>query len=241
MHTNFLPRTLRLAAATVSLVVCTPAHAILSNSFDFGVSKMIPDGTSVGIADTRSIATEIVSITALTVSIETSGGFNGDLYAYHSNGTDLAVLLNRSGRSASDPFGYADEGYQETFDDSAANGDIHLYQETIDPMFGPITGTWQPSARDIDPGLALDTTPRTATLSSFIGTNPNGNWTLYFADIESGGIATWDSWSMEITGVIPEPSMHWLPSFAILFRLVSDRSGRKHARHGAIPRLHSHN
>lgn len=227
MHPPF--RALRLAAA-IALAAGPQLHAaIISEEYPFNVNQTIPDGSPVGIADTRYITTDIISITDITVSIEVLGGFNGDLYAYLSNGSDIAILLNRSGRTADNPPGYADEGYSVTFSDAALNGDIHLYQDTLDPMFSPITGTWQPSARDIDPALSLDTISRTAFLSTFQGTNPNGNWTLYFADIESGGVATFESWSLQITGVIPEPSSALLSllSGSLLLLLLLFRRSRR--------------
>ena len=40
--------------------------------------------------------------------------------------------------------------------------------------------------------------------TQFGGDNPEGTWTLFFADLSSGGNATLDSWSLAITAV-PEP------------------------------------
>ena len=35
--------------------------------------------------------------------------------------------------------------------------------------------------------------------------NPNGSWTLFVADLVSGDAATLNSWSLTITGEVPEP------------------------------------
>jgi subtilisin-like proprotein convertase family protein len=200
------------AIVFTSCVWClSPAKAVISISEQFFVNQAIPDGSYIGLTDTQLVSTDIIAINEITVSIDILDGFNGDLYAYLSFDGDFAVLLNRSGRTLTNPFGYADEGYNVTFDDAAPNGDIHLYQFTLDPAFSPLTGTWQPSGRDIDPDDAFDTTPRTAWLSSFHGLDPNGNWSLFIADMETGGAATLESWTINITGVIPEPS-----AFALL-------------------------
>jgi hypothetical protein len=43
-------------------------------------------------------------------------------------------------------------------------------------------------------------------LDSFNGLDPNGSWTLYIADVASGGgFGTLRSWGLEITA-IPEPT-----------------------------------
>ena len=135
----------------------------------------------------------------------------------HSSG--FSVLLNRPGRSTGNPFGYADSGFTVTLDDAAANGDIHDYQNVTVPGAGsPLTGTWQPDARNVDPADAMDTTSRTAYLSSFDGLDANGDWTLFLADIEYGAASTLDSWSLEVTGleVIPEPTNVALAIFGSL-------------------------
>jgi subtilisin-like proprotein convertase family protein len=51
----------------------------------------------------------------------------------------------------------------------------------------------------------LDTDARTAGLNSFIGTNPNGTWTLFIADTQLNGTAKLDSWGLSIEAV-PEPA-----------------------------------
>jgi len=57
--------------------------------------------------------------------------------------------------------------------------------------------------------VALDSSVRSATLSSFTGVNPNGNWTLFLVDMQSGGTSELDRWGMEIVAV-PEPGRYAL-------------------------------
>lgn len=205
---------------------CVPAGAaVLVQTFDsFGSSPTlaIPDGNPSGVTDNRTISTDITSISSVTVSLNISGSFNGDLYGYLEHDNELAVLVNRPGRTATDSTGYADSGLNITLSDNAPN-DIHLYQMVQVPSSGtPLTGTWQPDARAIDPDQVLDTSSRTAFLSTFNGTDANGNWTLYLADLNSGGTSTLNSWSLSLTGV-PEPQDYLLVAGMALFSFAAWR------------------
>ena len=85
-----------------------------------------------------------------------------------------------------------------------------------------LSGTWAADGRNINPtssGLTFDNTPRTALLNSFNGTDPNGVWTLYLADVAFGGQARLAGWSLEITAV-PEPMAAAMAWFGLLFGLA---------------------
>ena len=200
----------RRSRLVISIVLgfSVAASAVLiveTHSFN-GLNLAVPDGNPSGLGDLQPVTSQITEIDSLTVTLEISGTWNGDLYAYLTHGSGFAVLLNRSGRSATDSFGYGDHGFNVTLDDSAPNN-IHTYQSVTIPTPGtPLTGTWQPDGRNVDPDTVLDTTPSTATLSSFNGIDANGNWTLFVADLSGGDAHTLNSWGMTIAG-IPEPSM----------------------------------
>lgn len=53
-----------------------------------------------------------------------------------------------------------------------------------------MTGTWQPDGRTNSPGSVLDSQPPDAFLSSFNGLDPNGDWTLFVADVSGGDTHT---------------------------------------------------
>lgn len=53
------------------------------------------------------------------------------------------------------------------------------------------------------------------TLTVFNGVDPNGTWTLFFEDLNTGDSTTLNSWSLEITAV-PEPTLSSLSAFGIL-------------------------
>lgn len=216
-----------LLASLVSLAVTARAQ-IVTESATYSPTLDIPDGSTLGVADTRTIASQIVAIDEVRVSVSITGrptaadAFNGDLYATLTHDSGFAVLLNRPGRTASDAFGYDDSGFNVTFDDTpSGNPDIHHYQLTLNPNGGALTGLWGSDGRNIAPAMSLDTTPRTAFLTSFNGLDPDGSWTLFVADVSPLGTARFDSWTLELTGAIPEPGSAALllaGGFAMLVR-----------------------
>lgn len=191
----------------------------VTNTIEFsGLSLAIPDveGANLsGVQDTREISMDYDSIVSVSVTLNIegsgSGAFNGDFYAYLTKGDDIAILLNRPGSTGTNPSGYGDNGLNVRFDDNAPNGDIHVYRLTLSgshnmplELGAQLTGSWAPDGRHVPPQLSLDTHSRTHTLDVFKGTDPNGEWTLFVADMESGGTGVLTSWGLEIAAV-PEP------------------------------------
>jgi subtilisin-like proprotein convertase family protein len=168
-------------------------------------SLTIPSDDANGVAPYVTInLPAFTSISSVQVSLDISGGYDGDYYAYLSgpNG-GFSVLLNRMGVTSQNSIGSLASGLDVTFTDTGANGDgdIHLGPSSG----GAVTGIWQPDARTAIPILGyansvLDTSARTAFLSSFDGLNPNGNWTLFVADLAPGGVGTLDGWSVTVDG-----------------------------------------
>lgn len=174
--------------------------ATITGQFDFIVGTAIPDNNGIGFSDTRSISTPITSITGVTIQISMGGGWAGDMYAYVTHASGFSVLLNRPGRKLSDIAGSGVDELVIEFGDNALT-DIH----TALPSSGAVSGFFQPDAREIDPDNSLDSSPRTAFLSSFNGVDANGDWTLFMADTVTGDQMTLNGWSLSIQGV-PEPS-----------------------------------
>jgi hypothetical protein len=138
------------------------------------------------------------------------GGWAGDMYVSLLHGSGFAVLLNRPGKTLENPLGSGVNDMIISFDD-AAPADIH----TAITDLGSFTGSYQPDARETDPDSVIDTSPRTAFLSSFNGLDANGEWTLFVADVSSGDQMTVNSWSIEIQGV-PEPSTAVITTLSVL-------------------------
>src|SRR5581483_8724865 len=178
-----------MMAGAILSVCAAQAQGSYSYTFTNGFNNggVIPDGDVSGVAISTNLTGLVGSISNLTLSLNISGGYNGDLYAYLAgpNG-GFAVLLNRSGISTNTPFGYGNTGFNVTFSDGAANS-IQNYQNNS-PIYngnGQLTGTWQPGGLNIDPqsGLpAFFNASQSAMLSSFTNTGPNGTWTLFLAD-----------------------------------------------------------
>jgi subtilisin-like proprotein convertase family protein len=197
------------------LAQTTETHSFLS------LNRPIPDGNASGLSDRRVVNSAIAEITALRVKLRIAGEFNGDNYAYlrqvTGGNTNFCVLLNRVGRANAAVCGYPDAGLDVTFDDNAANGNIHTYRSiTAAPLATPLTGVWQPDGRAVDPAVVLDTSAVTTTLGFFSGSNPNAEWTLYIADVDSGGTNTLVSWQLEIVGPAV-PDLVWPAPDAITY------------------------
>ena len=75
-------------------------------------------------------------------------------------------------------------------------------------MGGQLTGTWAADGRNLDPlsaGSAFDAAGTGANLSVFQNTDGNGVWTVFIADLSSGGgPATLNSLALTIM-TVPEP------------------------------------
>ncbi len=213
-----------MASLAVALGVGLLRAAAAVVEFDSGpVNQWIPDDSATGIASTINVDDAGV-VTGVSVRFELSvpanqTGWLGDLYAYLRHDDGFAVLLNRPGRTSVNPFGYGDvQTMNLTFADSAFNGDIHGYRATAPlnasgSLVGPLLGAWAPDGRAADPAMALDTMPRTALLGGFAGHSLNGNWTLFVADLSSGGQHRLDRWALEFE-VQPTPVPEPTPSAA---------------------------
>jgi len=208
-----------------------------TTQFDFGgIDATIPDNDASGYQDSRNLSGLAGIISDVTVTLNISGGFNGDLYAWLSHGSGLAILLNRVGISSSNSVGYANTGFgtnaqqaRFTLDDHAAQ-DVHFYQAGAYALNsnGQLTGTWQPDGRMIDPSSApaqFDGAPRPNMLSGLDGMVANGGWTLFIADLSPGGVSTLNGWGLNIT-TVPEPATATLLSLGLAMGLWKTSSRR---------------
>ena len=177
------------------------------------ISLAVPDDSALGCSTNLTVSgvegiIENISVSLDIGAVDGDYAYNGDLYVYLSHGDDLAVLLNRVGKTSSNAYGYGDNGMGVTFvNDSYIMGlggatedsDIHIHSvsEEIDICVA--------DGRTTDPDSVLDSDLRLATLDEFVGTDANGEWTLFIADMSQGGLAQVNNWSLNIT-TIPEPA-----------------------------------
>ena len=216
---NIIPRCLLLIWLASPAI---PVSAALYSSIWAG-TQAIPDNNGSGLSYHFSLSDAAVLITDVSVTLDISGGYNGDLYAYVTHGDGFAMLLNRVGRTSTSEYGYSTAGFAITLTGSAT-ADIHNYQNLAPSCngSGQLTGTWGADGRAVTPALAYDTIARTATLASFNGLDPNGDWVIYFRDASPGGISTLNGWSVDVTAV-PEPVNVALVVFAAVALLVQGR------------------
>jgi subtilisin-like proprotein convertase family protein len=217
-------------AALLPLPLTAATSFTQSWSSGFEANGLVPDGNPIGWSDSRNLSSvPITSLSDLNVSLTITGGAIGDLYIYLSNGSYAAILLNRPGKTSSDDFGFADEGFAITFDDSGPNGDSHLTLTGPTRLTG---GSWEPDARPDNPYDVLDSSPRSSFLSGFNSYNPNTTWTLFVADMVSGASSTVTSWGLTITSpsAVPEPSASLASSLTIAWALSLTRNRHRSRR-----------
>jgi subtilisin-like proprotein convertase family protein len=199
-----------------ALAICSRG-AVLADysatfSSGFANGAMIPDGSTIGLVDTRILSVPFNTIQDVNVRVDIAAGWNGDLYAYLVHDSGFSVLLNRPGRTGSSGFGYGDAGFNVTFDDQAVSTtDFHFYQTIAGYQNTLIQNgmSWRPDGRNVSPltsGGTLAAASRTALLDQFFLLDPNGSWSLYVADLSGGGQAQLVSWGLDIVAAVPEPA-----------------------------------
>jgi subtilisin-like proprotein convertase family protein len=201
--------------ALFALVQAAQADFTLNFSSGFQNGGVIPDGSMTGWSDTRALSGYAGTISSVSVGLNLSGGWNGDLYAYLVHDTGFAVLLNRVGRTADKPSGYSTAGMNVMLSDAIGLGNIH---SVALPASG---GTYQIDGRNISPlssGALFDTTDPANMLSSFAGGSANGAWTLFIADVSGGDVSTLQDWTLDVTlAAVPEPASLIEGTVAALF------------------------
>ncbi len=131
------------------------------------------------------------------------------------------VLVNRMGRGAATPDGSATSGFSTFTLDSTVSllTDAHAAAGTAGAA---LSGSYAPDGRYILPtasGATFDGPTRDATFATLLGSDPNGNWTLFFADAAAGGSqATLTSFTVVAT--VPEPVTWALMVFGTGFGAV---------------------
>jgi hypothetical protein len=196
-------------ATHAGIITYSPANPINAN---------IPDGSAVGWSGTATASGLDRYITGVSVNLNISGGYNGDLYAYLSYGGVLVPLLNRVGVGSGDAFGYGTAGMNVTLADGLGLTDIHT-------VASPVSGnSYAPDGRAVNPLGAPSTFDAAGTVnfSSYNGMNPNGTWTLFIADLSAGGQSQLTGWSLDLTtSAVPEPANAALAIFAGVFLVVT--------------------
>jgi subtilisin-like proprotein convertase family protein len=156
-------------------------------SMTFSPDLVIPEGSHVGVVDSESFTLGPAdgTVGGIALSLDTTGGYNGDLYAYlvAPNGT-LVTLMDEPG-TAVDGFGAASSGMNIVLGETGPS-----IQDVIGGAGTTLAGMYQP----------LD------SLSAFNGALANGTWSIFFADLgDGGGSPELDSWTLDVDFVEPVP------------------------------------
>ena len=217
-------------AAVVSMSATAPAGIYYQGT-------VTPSGTAAGSLQNSALADGNVAgmwnsmdlsraglpgpLTDIRVTLNLSGGYNGDLYAYLSYDGKLVPLLNRIGVSSGNAFGSSGAGLSNVTLSDRASVNIHAAGN------GVLSGSYKPDGRNLSPLSSAVSFDASGSITlddpafGFGGLDPNGIWTLFFADVVAGGSsATLTGWSLEIT-TVPEPVNTALGVSAGVFVVVS--------------------
>jgi subtilisin-like proprotein convertase family protein len=209
-------QTLPAAVLMIGLALAGPARAGLYH-FSSGtgmLNQYIPDSPAGGVAYSLGFDDTGLQISSITVTLSISGGYDGDLYASLAHGSGYAVLLNRVGGSVGNPYGSGSSGFSITLNMGLLNG-IHNASGTPGQ---PITGSdFSADGRVNYTDAGRDTAH---TLDAFNQVDPQGTWTLFFADLSPGSVSTLNAWSLDIT-TVPEPVNAALGCLGGIFLLVT--------------------
>jgi subtilisin-like proprotein convertase family protein len=193
------------------LLVATAAGAQAQPEYstNYAPGLLIQEGDPSGVSDveTFSLADPGATMADLTVGLDITGGYNGDLCAYlkSPNGT-LTVLMNQPGVGVNN-FGAAGAGMNITLSDLSENP---IQNETSSAV---LSGLYEPAN----------------VLGTFDGSVADGTWTLFVANLGSGGGSpTLVSWSLNLdvnAAPTPEPAT-WAEGLAGLGLLALARHRR---------------
>ncbi len=221
-----------LATVVVAMALDPAGHAALYNfttsgdgvytASASGLNQVIPDYDPSGVAYGLNFEASGLRISDITVTLNISGGWNGDLYAYLSHGSDYAVLLNRVGAFRSGDDGSSTSGLNVLLQAAITHSELADIHTIASPDSAP-------TAYAADGRVVYyDGSTRSQTLDAFVNTDPAGGWTLFFADQAAVNTSTLGGWSLQITAV-PEPvgvALGWFAGVWLLFRLWTPRRGQ---------------
>ena len=169
------------------------ASITLSENSDF-TGGTVFEGNPVGSVFTGNFtaANSGDVVLGMTVTLDISGGYSAgfNIYLVGPDGSTTVTLLEFPGTTT------VDANTILTFSDN---------------------GSAIPGSGALSSGTYLPQNSDSTVLSSFNGQSANGNWTIYFANLSSGGgNATLNSWNLNID-VVPEPATYALAVFGLVF------------------------
>jgi subtilisin-like proprotein convertase family protein len=101
----------KLVMGILLVTLALRAQMVTTNIYSVSPGALVPDNNPSGYSTTFTASGLASAIADISISLDITGGFNGDLYAYLvSPQGQLAVLLNRVGVSGSSAYGLQRHG-----------------------------------------------------------------------------------------------------------------------------------
>jgi len=202
-----------LVALTLSVQASYIPMYSLNQSFSGGT---IQDGNAVGSVFTGNFtANTWEQVVAVAVTLNITGGYNSDLYAYlvAPNGA-VMLLMNQASGLGGSGMNVTLSAFQMTSStqfniQAGTNPGEQVLTASSQPFIqsatdnnSPMTGYYRP----ISSMLYAPNPNNGLTLAEYLGLpSANGAWTLFVADVVGGGgNATLNSWTLALA-VVPEP------------------------------------
>lgn len=194
-----------MMSACAAMAPAARAQVLVERVRTFAVGETLGEVQDPPRVFTGTISgTGIVSLTGVKVGLRLVGapeGFASEMVVMLTKDLQrTSVLLNQVGvgvgTGLGSVMGYGYNGWDVTFADGAAAGDVHL----LNPGNGVLTGEVAPDGRVLPTDLA-----RPGMLAVMNGLPGDGTWYLSVADLGVGGTMRLESWRLTLTGVVPEP------------------------------------
>jgi hypothetical protein len=193
MLRTYLLRTIGCVVALFGVAPFGYSQEIFTNNTPITIPALGPATPSV-----ISVSGYTGTITGFTLTINgLTHSFTDDIGAIVTGpGGQKTILFDGPGTNA----GLSVTGVNLTFDDAAAA------PLPNDAAFG--TGVFQPGQNewnDVFTATGVPPGPYATTFGAFIGSAPNGDYTLYVEDFVGGDGGSIQGWSISIFGITPVP------------------------------------
>jgi len=114
---------------TAAAITASAQPQLLTTNWSGGFANngVVPDNDLSGLTITEMLTGWSGPVSNVSVTLNLTGGWNGDIYAYLYHDGVMSMLLNQVGTPANSGLGYGDSGFNVTLSDSASSS-IHNYQ-----------------------------------------------------------------------------------------------------------------